>query len=123
MKESKETLNQRIKENLTPEQLQDLKDFYVERLVDNMSTKDLVRYVFDDMTDYVNSGGKMKIELNETEQQYLIDSMMFYSTFMQYFKNDNRGSYSRLIKQYQYWYDKDDRKECQQIFEKVLKAN
>ena len=27
----------------------------VERLVDNMSTKDLVRYVFDDMTDYVNS--------------------------------------------------------------------
>ena len=55
MKESKGTLNQRIKENLTPQQLQDLKDFYVERLVDNMSTKDLVRYVFDDMTDYVNS--------------------------------------------------------------------
>ena len=54
MKESKDTLNQRIKDNLTPEQLQDLKDFYVERLVDNMSTKDLVRYVFDDMTDYVN---------------------------------------------------------------------
>ena len=54
MTESKDTLNKRIKENLTPEQLQDLKDFYVERLVDNMSTKDLVRYVFDDMTDYVN---------------------------------------------------------------------
>ena len=54
MKESKETLNQRIKENLTPQQLQDLKDFYVERLVDNMSTKDLVAYVTDDMTDYVN---------------------------------------------------------------------
>ena len=54
MKESKETLNQRIKENLTPEQLQDLKEFYVERLVDNMSTKDLVAYVTDDMTDYVN---------------------------------------------------------------------
>ena len=54
MKESKETLNQRIKDNLTPEQLQELKDLYVERLVDNMSTKDLVRYVFDDMTDYVD---------------------------------------------------------------------
>ena len=54
MTESKDTLNQRIKENLTPEQLQDLKDFYVERLVDNMSTKDLVRYVFDDMTEYVD---------------------------------------------------------------------
>ena len=35
----------------------------------------------------------MKIKLNETERQYLIDSMMFYSTFMQYFKNDNRGHY------------------------------
>ena len=54
MTESKDTLNKRIKENLTPEQLQDLKDFYVERLVDNMSTKDLVAYVTDDMTDYVN---------------------------------------------------------------------
>ena len=51
MKESKETLNQRIKENLTPQQLQDLKDFYVERLVDNMSTKDLVAYVTDDLDD------------------------------------------------------------------------
>ena len=55
MKESKETLNQRIKENLTPEQLQELKDLYVERMVDNMSTKELVAYVTDDMTDYVNS--------------------------------------------------------------------
>ena len=54
MTESKD-LNKQIRENLTDEQLQDLKDFYVERLVDNMSTKDLVRYVFDDMKDYVNS--------------------------------------------------------------------
>ena len=55
MTESKETLNQRIKENLTPEQLQELKDLYVERMVDNMSTKELVAYVTDDMTDFVNS--------------------------------------------------------------------
>ena len=54
MKESKETLNQRIKDNLTPQQLQDLKDFYVERLVDNMSTNDLVAYVTDDMTQFVD---------------------------------------------------------------------
>ena len=46
--------NEQIKANLTSEQLQELKDLYVERLVDNMSTKDLVRYVYDDMTDYVN---------------------------------------------------------------------
>ena len=42
--------NEQIKANLTPEQLQELKDLYVERLVDNMSTKDLVAYVTDDMT-------------------------------------------------------------------------
>ena len=47
--------NEQIKENLTPEQLKDLKDFYVERMVDNMSTKELVAYVTDDMTDFVNS--------------------------------------------------------------------
>ena len=47
MKESKDSLNEQIKENLTPEQLKDLKDFYVERFVDNMSTKDLVAYVTD----------------------------------------------------------------------------
>ena len=54
MTESKDSLNEQIKENLTPEQLQELKDLYVERMVDNMSTKDLVAYVTEDMTDYVN---------------------------------------------------------------------
>ena len=47
--------NEQIKANLTPEQLQELKDLYVERMVDNMGTKELVAYVTDDMTDYVNS--------------------------------------------------------------------
>ena len=46
--------NEQIKANLTPEQLQELKDLYVERLVDNMSIKDLVAYVTDDMTQYVD---------------------------------------------------------------------
>ena len=55
MTESKDSLNEQIKENLTPEPLQELKDLYVERMVDNMSTKDLVAYVTDDMTDYVDS--------------------------------------------------------------------
>ena len=54
MAKSNDALNEQIKSNLTPEQLQDLKDFYVERLVDNMSTNDLVAYVTDDMSDYVN---------------------------------------------------------------------
>ena len=50
-----DALNEQILENLTEEQLQELKDLYVERMVDNMSTKELVAYVTDDMTDYVNS--------------------------------------------------------------------
>ena len=46
--------NEQIKANLTPEQLQELKELYVERMVDNMSTKDLVAYVTDDMTQFVD---------------------------------------------------------------------
>ena len=46
--------NEQIKANLTSEQLQELKDLYVERMVDNMSVKDLVAYVTDDMTQFVN---------------------------------------------------------------------
>ena len=38
--------------DLTPEQIDDLKDLLVERMVDNMSTKDLVIYVTDDLTEY-----------------------------------------------------------------------
>ena len=46
--------NEQIKANLTNEQLQELKDLYVERIVDNMEIKDLVRYVTDDMTEWVD---------------------------------------------------------------------
>ena len=35
------------------DQLIALKELLVERMVDNMSTKDLVRYVTDDMSEYV----------------------------------------------------------------------
>ena len=35
--------------NLTENQLNELRAFYVERYVDNMETKDLVSYVMDDM--------------------------------------------------------------------------
>ena len=83
MKESKETLNQRIKDNLTPQQLQDLKDFYVERLVDNMSTKDLVRYVFDDMTDYVNS--QSPVEFFDDAYNYFDD---YFDEIVEDFKRE-----------------------------------
>ena len=40
---------------LTENELNELKYHYVDRIVDNMSTKDLVQYVFDDMLRYVET--------------------------------------------------------------------
>ena len=40
---------------LTKEELQELKYHYVDRIIDNMSTKDLVQYVFDDLLNYVHN--------------------------------------------------------------------
>ena len=37
--------------NLSPKIVDELKAFLVERIVDNMSTKDLVQYVTDDLDD------------------------------------------------------------------------
>tara|TARA_B100001173_G_scaffold310854_1_gene326507 strand:- start:1705 stop:1947 length:243 start_codon:yes stop_codon:yes gene_type:complete len=37
--------------SLTQEQFNTLKEIFVERVVDNMSTKDLVNYVMDDLAD------------------------------------------------------------------------
>ena len=39
--------------NLNENQLNALREFYVERYVDNMETKDLVQYVMDDMMRYM----------------------------------------------------------------------
>ena len=41
--------NKLEKFGMTHNQIRELKSFMVERYVDNMSTKDLVQYVFDDM--------------------------------------------------------------------------
>ena len=40
---------------LTNNELNELKYHYVDRMVDNMSTKDLVQYVFDDMLRYTET--------------------------------------------------------------------
>ena len=40
------------KNKFTPELISELKSFLVERIVDNMSTKDLVEYVTDDLDKY-----------------------------------------------------------------------
>ena len=51
-------LNDKIKTEkfgMTHNQLQELRSFLVERMVDNMETKDLVEYVTDDLDDYFES--------------------------------------------------------------------
>ena len=40
------------KNDLTTEQIDDLKDLLVDRMVDNKSVEDLVAYVTDDLTEY-----------------------------------------------------------------------
>ena len=55
----------------TPEFIKELKSFYVERYVDNMSTKDLVTYVMDDLDRYYE---KMSdVEFIDEAQNYWED--------------------------------------------------
>ena len=55
--------------NLTDKELQELRYHYVDRIVDNMSTKDLVQYVFDDMIQYVDNQSDVEF-LDEAEQYW-----------------------------------------------------
>ena len=47
--------NKLEKFGMTQNELNELKYHYVDRVVDNMSTKDLVQYVFDDMLNNVHN--------------------------------------------------------------------
>ena len=66
-----------MKTNLTDNQLKELKYHYVDRLVDNMSTKDLVQYVTDDMSEWVDSLGYTEAmnEFEEYWQEYFTDTI------------------------------------------------
>ena len=64
-------MNQRANERgLNREQFEQLKERYVDTIVDSMSTKDLYEYVANDMADFVD-----KLTLNELieEVKYTID--------------------------------------------------
>ena len=63
--------------NLTDKEFNLLKEFYVERLVDNMSTKDLVHYVTQDMEEWVDSLGYTEAmnEFEEYWQEYFTDTI------------------------------------------------
>ena len=54
---------------LTENELKELKYHYVDRIVENMSTKDLVQYVFDDLTQYVNG---------QFDDDFLIDAKNYW---------------------------------------------
>ena len=54
---------------MTQNELNELRYHYVDRLVDNMSTKDLVQYVFDDMSQYVD---------NQSDAEFLEDCRNYW---------------------------------------------
>ena len=54
---------------MTQNELNELRYHYVDRLVDNMSMKDLVQYVFDDMSQYVDQ---------QFEQDFLDDCRNYW---------------------------------------------
>ena len=66
-----------LPEKLTKEQFDSLKELYVERLVDNLSTKDLVQYVMTDISEWVDGLGYTEA-MNEFEnywEEYFTDTI------------------------------------------------
>ena len=61
--------NKVTKFGMTQNELNELRYHYVDRLVDNMSTKDLVQYVFDDLLNYVHNQPDTEF-LDEAEQYW-----------------------------------------------------
>ena len=57
------------KTKFTPELISELKSFFVERYVDNMSTEDLVEYVTTDMDRYVDT---------QFDEDFLNDAMDYW---------------------------------------------
>ena len=68
---------------LTDNELNELKYHYVDRIVENMSTKDLVQYVFDDMLRYTET---------QFEQDFLDDCQNYWE--------DNFDDVVKDIKEY-----------------------
>jgi len=58
-----------VNKEFTPELIKELKSFFVERYVDNMSTEDLVEYVTTDMDRYVDT---------QFDEDFLNDAMDYW---------------------------------------------
>ena len=63
--------------SLTQEQFNTLKEIYVERIVDNMSMKDLIIYATEDMNKWVDSltYNEAMIEFQEYWDEYFTDTI------------------------------------------------
>ena len=61
-----------MKKDYSPELISELKGFYVERVVDNMDTKDLVNYVMDDLDRYYEK--QSDVDFLEDAYNYWEDS-------------------------------------------------
>ena len=80
-------MNQRANERgLNREQFEQLKERYVDTIVDSMSTKDLYEYVANDMYNFVD-----KLTYNEVinEIEYTLDEEML-EEFITTIKNDSK---------------------------------
>ena len=64
-------------QNLTDKQFAALKEYYVDRIVDNMSMKDLVIYVTDDMQKWIDdlSFNEALFEIEEYFDEYFTDTI------------------------------------------------
>ena len=64
-------------QNLTDKQFAALKEYYVDRIVDNMSMKDLVIYVTDDMQRWIDDQtfNDALVEIEEYFDEYFTDTI------------------------------------------------
>ena len=64
-------------QNLTDKQFAALKEYYVDRIVDNMSMKDLVIYVTDDMQRWIDDKtfNDAMVEIEEYFDEYFTDTI------------------------------------------------
>ena len=74
-KQNKDTMLQA--QNLTDKQFAALKEYYVDRLVDNMTMKDLVIYVTDDMQQWIDklTFNDALVEIEEYFDEYFTETI------------------------------------------------
>ena len=81
-------MNQRATEyNLNDEQFEQLRNLYVETIVDSMSTKDLIQYVSEDMSKFVDKLSEFEVyeEIKYTLDEEMLDE--FITTIKEEYKD------------------------------------